>query len=70
MDIDAKLDKILEDVASIKVVSSNHTTELQDLREKLEPVLFHVNGVKWAIKILSGVMGVILCAATVLALRR
>lgn len=68
MDIDAKLDKLMEDVATIKVISSNHTEELKDLKDKLDPVFFHVNGVKWVVKIASGVIGLIACVAGILLL--
>ena len=66
--IDSKLDKLLEEVATIKVISSVHTSELQELKEKLEPVFFHVTGMQWMIKVLGSLLGVLACVATVLAL--
>lgn len=68
MTLSEKIDKLLVDVAEIKLVSSTHTSELQDLKEKLDPVFFHVNGMKWVIKIASGVIGLIACVAGILML--
>lgn len=67
-DIDSKLDKLLTDVSSIKVTSDYHTVELQDLKEQIKPILFHVNGVKWVLTIGGSLLGVSAAVATILAL--
>lgn len=70
MDISSKLDKLLEDVAVVRTKSEQHTSELNEIKEQLKPVLYHVNGMRWAIKLAGGIIGVIACAAAVLALKK
>lgn len=66
--IDSKLDKLLEDVATVKAISNTHSNELRELKDKLEPVFFHVAGMQWGIRLLGGAVGLIACIAGVLAL--
>ena len=66
--IEDKLDKVLEDVAVIRTVSSQHTTELLELQQKLEPVFEHVIAVKTIAKLTGAAIGLIACIAGVLAL--
>lgn len=68
MTTDDKLDKLMEDVAVIKTTMSVHNTELSDINKKLEPVIFHINGVRWAVKVGASIVGLLACVATVLAL--
>lgn len=74
MDISEKLDKLLEDVAVVRTVSAQHTADLLDLKDKLEPVFTHVTGMKTLAKVagtvLGAVIGVISCVAAVLLLFR
>lgn len=68
MSIDNKLDQLLSDTAALKAVSAQHTDELKELKTKLEPVFFHVTGIKWAVKLGGIAIGILTCAAGVLAL--
>lgn len=72
MDLESKIDKILEDVATIKVVSSVHTSELKELKDRLEPVFTHVTGMKTLARVSGAIVGVLLgvisCVAAVLLL--
>ena len=68
MTVDDKLSKLLEDVASVKVLTAQHSESLHDLEEKLEPIFEHVTSVKFLIKLGAGLIGVISCLAAVLLL--
>lgn len=65
---DTKLDKILEDVATIKVITQNHTEELSELKHKLVPVFFHFNGYQWATKAVLGMVAIGTLLVSALAL--
>lgn len=66
--VDDKLDRLLEEVASIKVVSIHHTQELTELKDKLEPVFNHVIGMRFMFTCIAGLVGVGTLVATVLTL--
>lgn len=68
MTTDDKLDKLLVDVTEVKMITSQHTTDLNELRQKLEPVFFHVTGLQWTMKVLGCLIGVVTVVATVIAL--
>jgi hypothetical protein len=68
MSIDNKLDQLLTDVATIKTITAAHTCELAEVKSKLEPVLFHVNGLKWLVKLGGICLTVLSCLAGILLL--
>lgn len=68
--IEEKLDQLLQDVAIVKTKLDLHAEELHTLQERLDPVFYHVNGVRWAMKLGASLMGVLACVATVAALFR
>lgn len=58
MSIDSKLDKLLEDSAKMKSSLMYHGEDLKELKEKLEPVFEHVNGMKFLAKLFASILGV------------
>jgi archaellum component FlaC len=65
MDVDQKLDKILNDVGEIKVVQAAQHVTLQEhirrtelLEEDIKPIKKHVNMVEGALKFI-GLMGIL-----------
>jgi len=68
MSLDDKLDKLLEDSAVVRTQIQAHTKELDDLKSQLKPVLEHVNGVKFVVKLGAGILGVLSCLAGILLL--
>lgn len=61
--MDSKLDRLLSDVAVIKAKVDLQSESMAELKAKLDPVFYHVNGVRWAFKIAVGVAGVVSCIA-------
>ena len=61
--IESKIDQLLQDVAVVKTISTQHSLELAELKEKLEPVVIHVAGLKWTMKLVATLIGL---AATVI----
>lgn len=66
--VEDKIDQLLTDMATVKTKLDVHTADLEGLKKQIEPILFHVNGVRWVFKIGAGIIGVISCLAAVLLL--
>lgn len=66
--IDEKLTKIIEGLAVVKTITSQHSQDLAEIQEKLEPVLFQINGAKWAARVIGGAVGLLVCLTGLLAL--
>jgi hypothetical protein len=54
MSLDEKVDKLLVEVTALKGTAQQHSNDLQELKQKLEPVFFHVTGMTWLGKLLGG----------------
>jgi hypothetical protein len=68
MELQDKIDKLLEDVSTVKLLTSQHTESLQDLEAKLQPIFDHVTTVRTILKVSSGIVGILACVATILLL--
>lgn len=58
MDLDEKLDRILTDLTALKTTSDQHTVDMKELKDRLEPVFFHVTGIQWLGRLLGGLIAV------------
>lgn len=68
--ISAKLDKLLVDVAVVKVAVEQHTKEMSDLKTQLEPIFFQATGFRWAMRIGGMLIAVITCLTGILKLMK
>ena len=55
--LESKIDQLLQDVAVVKTITTQHSTELLELKQKLEPVVVHVAGLKWTMKLIGSLIG-------------
>lgn len=72
---DEKLDRLLQDTASLKTSQTVLANEIIKLNDKIEPILYHVNGLRWFGKaclkvggLIVGIAGVVSCVVGVLTL--
>lgn len=67
MSVDSKLDQIIEELAVLKTISSQHTVDLVNLQDKLEPVFTHVTSVRAVVRVGGAVVGTVVGLLTCLA---
>lgn len=70
MNTEDKIDKLLADVASIKVTIRHQSEDFKELKKDLKPVFDHVTGSKWMMKLGGGIVAVLTAVAGILVALR